>query len=34
MDDVNDKYDVGDKKIGSGHYGVVRLCTAKGELKI
>lgn len=30
--DVSSKYDVDDKEIGSGHYGVVRLCTAKGEL--
>lgn len=30
--DVNSKYEVDDKEIGSGHYGVVRLCTAKGEL--
>ena len=30
--DVNSKYEVDEKEIGSGHYGVVRLCTAKGEL--
>jgi len=29
--DVNSKYIVGDKEIGSGHYGVVRTCTSRGE---
>eukprot|EP00903_Cladosiphon_okamuranus_P014850 g13751.t1 len=27
--DVNSKYVVGDKEIGSGHYGVVRTCTSR-----
>lgn len=31
--DVNSKYVIGDKEIGSGHYGVVRTCTSRGELK-
>lgn len=29
--DVNCKYVIGDKEIGSGHYGVVRQCTSRGE---
>lgn len=29
--DVNSKYVIGDKEIGSGHYGVVRTCTSRGE---
>lgn len=29
--DVNSKYIIGDQEIGSGHYGVVRTCTSRGE---
>lgn len=29
--DVNSKYIIENKEIGSGHYGVVRKCTSRGE---
>ena len=32
--DVNSKYVIGDKEIGSGHYGVVRTCTSRGERRM
>lgn len=32
--DVNSKYVIGDKEIGSGHYGVVRTCTSRGIARL
>lgn len=32
--DVNSKYVIGDKEIGSGHYGVVRTCTSRGTMRL